>query len=526
MDTIKIGKNVIENLTTGMYSESKIIYREYIQNVADQIDKAIQMEMFPEDDLHIDIVIDSNTRTVRIRDNATGIPNAEVAKKLAYVADSEKEKGVDKGFRGIGRLGGLAYCDTLKFITSYQGEKIKTTMIWNAKELIRLLEDSSVKDSAEDVLRRVISYVEEPCNEAEHFFTVELNGIRKENNELLDIVQVRKYIASNTPVPYNNKFIYRSKIYNYMKENNLPINEYKVFVDGEIALKDYSTVLYDNNSGQKRKYDEVFDVQICEYKNDYGDLLAWMWYGISSFEKQIPESVNEMRGIRLRQANIQLGDSHTLENLFKEKRGNFYFIGEVHTAHKDLIPNARRDYFNENETRNELETKLRYYFANTLNRLYYDANSAKNAFKKDIGFREKQNEYQQKAKTAFVDEREKLKIEHELEQKKAENDKAQKTIDKLKIKTADNEPFGKVLKAIEKKYKRKIQEEGLENEKSDRNTSNKQTNKKITFVVDDLSKLNAKQRKLVSKIYSVINEVLPPDLSENLIKKIQDELNK
>ncbi len=36
------GANIIENLTTGMYQDSRIIYREYIQNACDQIDKAIE----------------------------------------------------------------------------------------------------------------------------------------------------------------------------------------------------------------------------------------------------------------------------------------------------------------------------------------------------------------------------------------------------------------------------------------------------------------------------------------------------
>ena len=36
-----IGKDVIESLTIGMYDDSRFIYREYIQNAADQIDKVI-----------------------------------------------------------------------------------------------------------------------------------------------------------------------------------------------------------------------------------------------------------------------------------------------------------------------------------------------------------------------------------------------------------------------------------------------------------------------------------------------------
>lgn len=37
----KVGKNILDNLTTGMYKDSRVIYREYVQNACDQIDKAI-----------------------------------------------------------------------------------------------------------------------------------------------------------------------------------------------------------------------------------------------------------------------------------------------------------------------------------------------------------------------------------------------------------------------------------------------------------------------------------------------------
>lgn len=37
------GANILENLTTGMYKTSQIIFREYVQNSCDAIDKAIAM---------------------------------------------------------------------------------------------------------------------------------------------------------------------------------------------------------------------------------------------------------------------------------------------------------------------------------------------------------------------------------------------------------------------------------------------------------------------------------------------------
>ena len=41
----QIGKDVIESLTLGMYEDCRFIYREYIQNAADAIDKAIDLSL-------------------------------------------------------------------------------------------------------------------------------------------------------------------------------------------------------------------------------------------------------------------------------------------------------------------------------------------------------------------------------------------------------------------------------------------------------------------------------------------------
>lgn len=78
----KIGKNVLENLTQAMYSDSRITYREYIQNATDQIDIARKNNSFPDEELKIEITIDKKNRNVFIEDNANGVPHDEVAKRL------------------------------------------------------------------------------------------------------------------------------------------------------------------------------------------------------------------------------------------------------------------------------------------------------------------------------------------------------------------------------------------------------------------------------------------------------------
>lgn len=42
-ETVQVGKYTLESLTTGMYSDPKIVYREYIQN---SVRRLILQEMF------------------------------------------------------------------------------------------------------------------------------------------------------------------------------------------------------------------------------------------------------------------------------------------------------------------------------------------------------------------------------------------------------------------------------------------------------------------------------------------------
>ncbi|MGV8148965.1 MAG: ATP-binding protein [Alkaliphilus sp.] len=522
MEEIKIGKNIIENLTTGMYADSRVIYREYIQNAADQIDEAKKNNMFDED-LFIEITIDREKRSVSVYDNATGIKSSEVKEKLANIADSKKEKGVDKGFRGIGRLGGLAYCEQLIFITSYKGEKIKTKMSWDAKKLQEFIEDPSVDKSAEKILIDVIQYEQEECDENLHFFEAQMINIREQNFDLLEKEKIVEYIAWNTPVPYNADFMFSNKIKEHIEEKEYRVDEYQIWVNGDDIHKRYKDKLYD--SQMPKKYDDITDVEFKEFTNKKRELLAWMWFGISAFKKNIPPSSNEMKGLRLRKENIQIGDSTTLNSFFKETRGNGYFVGEVHAVHKDLIPNARRDYFNENDTRVEFDAELKYFFQETLHKVYHDANKVKNCYKKIHDYNAKGIEFETKK---FVNKEEKEKFKKNLEGQKISAKKAEKDIGKIKAKLQVDKVLGKVVRVIEKDYNElsPINETAFEGDVTGNKETQVSKEKKAKYLTTDLSKLNRREKKVVEKIYAIIKEVLSPDVSDELIIKIQSELKK
>jgi len=89
----KIGKDVIESLTLGMYEDSRFIYREYIQNSADQIDTAVKESLLQSlHDGKIEININHTAKTISIFDNATGIESNKVQPVLKNIAQSTKDE--------------------------------------------------------------------------------------------------------------------------------------------------------------------------------------------------------------------------------------------------------------------------------------------------------------------------------------------------------------------------------------------------------------------------------------------------
>lgn len=68
------GKFLLEILTKGMYSNPMHVYREYIQNSSDSIDRAIESGILQATEAEIHIFIDDKERNIVIRDNGLGIP--------------------------------------------------------------------------------------------------------------------------------------------------------------------------------------------------------------------------------------------------------------------------------------------------------------------------------------------------------------------------------------------------------------------------------------------------------------------
>lgn len=508
----KIGKDVIESLTLGMYEDSRFIYREYIQNSADQIDTALKENLISSlREGKIEIAINPTAKTISIYDNATGIETSKVQSILKNIAQSTKDRTKNKGFRGIGRLGGLAYCDKLIFETSFKDEPVKSMLVWDSKKLKAIINNRANKEEATAVIDEVTEFFTQKEEAGSHYFKVKLEGVSNKN--LLNKENIYEYLSMVAPVPYNKGFLYKDDIYKKAKELDCIIDEYPIFVNRDQIFKSYTTSIYKGENGGKSRIDEVYDIETYEIRNTKNKLLAWGWYSISRFEKAMP-SINIARGIRLRKGNIQIGLEDTLVKLFKEPRGTKYFFGEVHTVSAELIPNARRDYFLDNSDLKTFEKLLRNKF-DELHKLYYFSSKVRNEKKKIDDFVVFSEEYEDKsAKGGFTNNKEKKEYQEKFEDKKEKAKLAEIELKKIKEKVNQNPSAqNKVFEKVVGKNESKVEQITIIED-----------NGKTKYLTDELTKLNRKERKLVSRIFAVIDNVLPKEIAGIVKEKVKEDL--
>jgi hypothetical protein len=508
----KIGKDVIESLTLGMYEDSRFIYREYIQNSADQIDQAVEDGLLGcLRDGKIEIDINCSTRSISIFDNATGIESSKVKSVLKNIAQSTKDRTKNKGFRGIGRLGGLAYCDKLIFETSFVGEPIKSTLVWDSLKLKAIINNRDAKEEATTVIDEVTFLDTDTEKEDSHYFKVTLEGVS--NNTILNRNDIYQYLTTVAPVPFAKGFLFKDEILKKAKALDFAIDEYEIFVNKNQIFKSYTTSIYDGDRNNKKRIDEIHDIETYEIRTKKNKLLAWGWYSISSLKQQMP-SINIARSLRLRKGNIQIGLEDALYKLFKEPRWSKYYFGEVYTVSSELIPNARRDYFLENSDLKEFEKHIKVKF-NELQKLNYFSSKIRSEKKKIDEFIAFTKEFDEKTnKSGFTDNNEQIKYQEKFDLKKEKAIVAEKELEKVKIANS--------LPTQQKIFEKLV---GKTESKVEKLTVNEE-NGKTKFITDDISRLNRKDRKLVSKILSVIDTVLMTELAENLKHKIIEELNK
>lgn len=351
MTDIEVGKFTLESLTTGMYNDPEIVYREYIQNAVDSFDIAISEGLLKLEDCRIEIIVSEIRNEISIKDNGTGISKNAARKTLLDIGNSTKSHSSNRGFRGIGRLGGLSYCKKLSFCTSFQGETEKTIISFDCEKLKEMLVPGQAEEYTLQSVIAAVTEIQVLSEQASaHYFIVKMEGV-DDIASLLDIEQVRDYISQSAPIPFKDKFYWHGEIKKSFEKLSYQIAEYAVFVGDSFetlsqVFKPYK-ITFDVSARNGVVKDEIQSLAFYKIKNE-DEVFAIGWYAETNFYGTVTES--KIAGIRVRQGNILIGDASLISPYFLESRFNNWCIGEIYVLSDKLIPNARRDSFESNAT--------------------------------------------------------------------------------------------------------------------------------------------------------------------------------
>src|SRR5699024_9403932 len=95
-----------------------------------------------------------------------------------------------------------------------------------------------------------------------------------------------------------------------------------------------------------RTVDEITSMSYFDITID-GELYALGWYGNCGWYGFLSDK--ELSGFRVRTGNILIGDGRTMNVICKASRFNGWTQGEIFIITDKLIPNARRDDFEQND---------------------------------------------------------------------------------------------------------------------------------------------------------------------------------
>jgi Histidine kinase-, DNA gyrase B-, and HSP90-like ATPase len=336
-EELTLGVELVELVSSAMYVEPLTIIREYVQNAADAIDDARGLGLAAG---RVDIWLDPSARAIRVRDDGIGLAQDVFVRRLRAFGASEKRRHRRRGFRGVGRLAGLGYCQELIFRSKAEGESIVSELRWDGRLLRSLFGVSSPPELAEAVCKAT-AHRQSVAPKEGRFFEVELRGIvRHGRDDLLNEVSVSDYLAQVAPVPLAPSFRYAELVTSFLFTKGVGAGV-EIYVNGAGPLyRPYRDVI----AMKRGVVSKVAAPEFFEIAGVDGSAVACGWVLHHEYLGSIPRAEG-VRGLRLRSGNIQVGGDDVLLELFMEPRFNSWVVAEVHILDRRIVPNGRRDYY-------------------------------------------------------------------------------------------------------------------------------------------------------------------------------------
>ncbi|MGY2048890.1 ATP-binding protein [Methylobacterium sp. JK268] len=376
------GAFVLETLTLGMYGESRNAIREYIQNGFDSLRQAVADHLISDTEAKIEIVLDDDLNGLTIRDNGGGLRTENAVSVLASVGASNKDYRRNAGFRGIGRLAGIVFCDTLSFTTKAVGQTRRTVVTFDARKLREKMspEASTEADAAQTLESCVTAKYEDDPNAMHHFFEVSLRGFFNPPLECRSREALKTFVSQVSPLPYSPEFPHGDAILERARGDNFPIEWVRVFLQGGDAEFEELFKPYGKDFGVKNERVPITIDYVASPRGKW-----WGWVG----RKRVSGAIKDVssKGIRVRVRNIQIDGTDIIRDILAvshlggKPRTSYsrfvdWYVGEIHIRPNAAIPNARRDGFEEDPSWQAIRNELDELVATKYGKLAYKTSKA------------------------------------------------------------------------------------------------------------------------------------------------------
>jgi molecular chaperone HtpG len=344
-EQVAIGHDILSLISSAMYVEPMIIYRELIQNSADAVDEAIAAGVLQSGEGRVQLVVDPLHRQIVVRDNGIGVPNADFVRTMCAIGSSPKRGTKARGFRGIGRLVGLGYAQELVLRSRSRLDERVMEATWDARMLRDLLRSRN-RAPLDEVVASVVTVTSRDAapEEPGHFFEVELRKIvRLADDRLLNAPAVERYLSEVAPVPFHPEFSKGAEITAFLQAHgSYPLLDIRVNGSESKLTRPYRDTIA-ITSAKIARISEVQTIAIPAY-DDGSQIAAVAWIAKHEYFGAVPRRLG-VRGFRARVGNLQIGDDRALAEAFPEERFSDWAIGEVHVYDERITPNGRRDAF-------------------------------------------------------------------------------------------------------------------------------------------------------------------------------------
>jgi hypothetical protein len=385
-DQIIVGSFFLETLTTGMYENPFHCIREYIQNSFDSVNDAAADNLIRRDAGKVTITVtgSGSRQSISVRDNGAGASLESAIEAFVSLGASRKRPQKHAGFRGIGRLAGIAYCTTLRFTTKAADEVEASVISFDCAKLRGFMAPGATPRNVSDVIRESVNVSRLPETKGEHFTDVEMVGLTGTGLEFAKPELLTPYLSQYCPTDYSSAFPFADQIRKFAEGFGHPLPTIEV----ELRVKrDRARI----TKAYKKSYPTTGSQEVSTLTRIEpvgGKENGWFgWFGISNFPGEIPDGT--VAGVRFRQKNIQIGDAAIIEKIAStltkkgsDRRLQRWAVGEIFVVNTGVVPNARRDGFEDNEAWRNIQGDVKTLVAGSIVKHVRATSKNRNALKR------------------------------------------------------------------------------------------------------------------------------------------------